>query len=58
MNFSLYSSNWTDMSIKFKKLLFLTMRVNDAENLKMKISTKSMVNMKMFADVRTIILLI
>ncbi|XP_060877188.1 uncharacterized protein LOC132950023 [Metopolophium dirhodum] len=51
MNFALYSSNWTDMSIKFKKLLLLTMRMNDAENLKMKISMNRMVNMEMFADV-------
>eukprot|EP00102_Acyrthosiphon_pisum_P020077 XP_016657287.1 PREDICTED: uncharacterized protein LOC107882832 [Acyrthosiphon pisum] len=51
MNFALYSSNWTDMSIKFKKLLLLTMRMNDAENLKMKISMKRIVNMEMFADV-------
>jgi len=58
MNFALYSSNWTDMSIKFKKLLLLTMRINNAENLKMKISIKRMVNMEMFADVRTTIILI
>jgi len=58
MNFALYSSNWTDMSIKFKKLLLLTMRMNDAENLKMKISMKRMVNMEMFMDVRIIIIMI
>jgi len=58
MNFALYSSNWTDLSIKFKKLLLLIMRMNNAENLKMKISMKRMVNMEMFADVRTIIILI
>ncbi|XP_029342216.1 uncharacterized protein LOC107882832 [Acyrthosiphon pisum] len=58
MNFALYSSNWTDMSIKFKKLLLLTMRMNDAENLKMKISMKRIVNMEMFADVRKINILI
>ncbi|CAI6347606.1 unnamed protein product [Macrosiphum euphorbiae] len=51
MNFALYNSNWTDMSIKFKKLLLLIMRMNNAENLKMKISMKRMVNMEMFADV-------
>jgi len=55
MNFALYSSNWTDMSDKFKKLLLFTMRMNDSENLKMKISMKRMVNMEMFANVRTII---
>lgn len=56
MNFALYSSNWTYMSIKFKKLLLLTMQMNSAENLKMKVSIKKMVNMEMFADVRTTIL--
>lgn len=55
MNFALYSSNWTDMSIKFKKLLLFTMRMNNAENLKMQISMNKMVNMEMFADVRTIL---
>lgn len=54
MNFALYSSNWTNMNIKFKKLLLFTMRVNNAENLKMKISINRLVNMEMFADVRTI----
>jgi len=58
MNFALYSSNWTGMSIKFKKLLLFTMRMNDAENLKMKITKNRMVNMEMFVDVRTIIILI
>lgn len=57
MNFALYSSNWTDMNIKFKKLLLFTMRVNNAENLKMKISINRIVNMKMFADVRTIVVI-
>jgi len=57
MNFALYSSNWTDMNIKFKKLLLFTMRVNNSENLKMKISINRIVNMKMFADVRTIVVI-
>jgi len=57
MNFALYSSNWTDMNIKFKKLLLFTMRVNNAENLKMKISINRIVNMEMFADVRTIVVI-
>ncbi|XP_060834790.1 uncharacterized protein LOC132917852 [Rhopalosiphum padi] len=57
MNFALYSSNWTDMNIKFKKLLLFTMRVNNAENLKMKISINRIVNMEMFSDVRTIIVI-
>jgi len=34
-----------------------TMRVNNAENLKMKISINRIVNMEMFADVRTIIVI-
>ncbi|KAL5239850.1 hypothetical protein ACI65C_007260, partial [Semiaphis heraclei] len=50
MNFALYSSDWTDMSVKFKKLLLCTMRMNDAENLKMKISLQRIVDMEMFAN--------
>lgn len=48
MNFALYNNNWMDMSVKSVTI----------ENLRMKISIKRMVNMEMFADVRTTILLI
>lgn len=51
MNFALYSSNWTQMSIKNRKLILLAMRTNDAEKTKLKISSKKIVNLEMFAYV-------
>lgn len=51
MNFALYSSDWTAMSISYKKMLLFTMRMNDAEKLKLKISLRKIVNLEMFASV-------
>ncbi|XP_029342689.1 uncharacterized protein LOC115033683 [Acyrthosiphon pisum] len=51
MNFALYSSDWTAMSINYKKMLLFTMRMNDAEKLKLKISLRKIVNLEMFASV-------
>lgn len=51
MNFALYSSDWTAMSISYKKMLLFTMRMNDAEKLKQKISLRKIVNLEMFASV-------
>lgn len=56
MNFSLYCSNWTNINIRFKKLILLTMRMNNAEKTTLKVSTKRVVNMEMFASVCIIIL--
>lgn len=52
MNFALYSSDWTQMSIEYRKLLLYTMRMNDAEKTILKISPTRIVNLKMFANVR------
>lgn len=51
MNFALYSSNWTEMVIEYKKLIFLKMQINTAEKLILKISENKIVNLKMFASV-------
>lgn len=56
MNFALYCSDWTKMNIKYKKMLLFTMRMNNAEKLKLKISLNRIVNLEMFASVRTILL--
>lgn len=53
MNFALYSSDWTQMSIEYRKLLLYTMQMNDAEKTILKISPTRIVNLKMFANVRT-----
>lgn len=51
MNFALYCSEWTEMSIDYKNLLLLTMKMNDAEKLKLKVSMGKIVNLEMFASV-------
>jgi len=40
------------MDLKFKKLLLLTMQINDANQITMKVSTKKVVNLQLFASVR------
>jgi len=41
------------MDIKFKKLLLLTMRMNDANNWKIKATPKKIVDLQIFACVLT-----
>lgn len=56
MNFALYSSDWTEASINYKKIILLTMRMNSAEKMKLKISLKRIVNLEMFASVCIILI--
>ncbi|CAH1737132.1 uncharacterized protein LOC114119371 [Aphis gossypii] len=51
VNTSIYSCNWTKMDVKFKKLLFLTMQMNNANNLMIKASPKKIVNQQLFANI-------
>ncbi|XP_025420356.1 odorant receptor 46a-like [Sipha flava] len=51
VNFGLYSSNWTAMSIKFKRTLLATMKMNAAHQRLMKITPISIVNLEMFSKV-------
>lgn len=51
MNFALYSSDWTKLNIKYKKMILLIMRMNSAEKMKLKVSLKKIVNLEMFASV-------
>lgn len=51
MNFALYCSDWTEMSINYKKLMLLTNRMNNAEKLQLKITLKKVVNLELFASV-------
>lgn len=44
------------MNIKYKKLLLFTMRMNDAEHLKLRVTMKYIVNLELFGNVRIIIL--
>ncbi|XP_029346487.1 uncharacterized protein LOC107884817 [Acyrthosiphon pisum] len=51
VNFALYACDWSKMDIKFKKLLLLTMRMNDANNFIIRASPSKVVNLQMFANV-------
>lgn len=51
MNFDLYSSDWTQTNIRFKKLILFAMRMNDSEKTTLKFSLRRVVNMEMFAGV-------
>ncbi|XP_025205093.1 uncharacterized protein LOC112601603 [Melanaphis sacchari] len=51
INFALYNCNWIEMNINFKKLLLFTMKMNNANNFKLNISPKIMVNLKLFTNV-------
>jgi len=53
INFALYSCNWTEMSIKFKKTLLLSMQINNANNIKLKISPNIIVNLQLYTNVCT-----
>jgi len=51
MNFALYSSDWTQMEMKFKKLLLLAMEMNDAHKLDMKLTAELIINLELFTKV-------
>ncbi|XP_060863396.1 uncharacterized protein LOC132939967 [Metopolophium dirhodum] len=51
VNFGLYSSNWTEMDLKFKKTLLMAMTMNSAHRRVMKVSPNSIVNLEMFTGV-------
>ncbi|KAL4119059.1 hypothetical protein QTP88_011928 [Uroleucon formosanum] len=48
VNFGLYSSNWTEMDLKFKKTLLIAMTMNSAHRRVIKMSPNSIVNLEMF----------
>lgn len=51
VNFGIYSCDWTKMDIKFKKLLLLTMKLNNADKLKIKATPNKVVNLQLFSSV-------
>ncbi|KAF0762379.1 Uncharacterized protein FWK35_00012118, partial [Aphis craccivora] len=53
VNLGIYSSNWTNMDLKFKKLLLLAMQMNKANEIMMKASMKKIINFQLFASVLT-----
>lgn len=56
--FALYSSHWTEMDLKCKKLILLTMKMNNAHKQKLKFTQMRIVNLDLFFRVRMLIKLI
>ncbi|XP_025204161.1 odorant receptor 67a [Melanaphis sacchari] len=51
VNFGLYSCNWTGMDIKFKRLLLMSMKMNNTNRLKLKATPDVTINRPFFANV-------
>lgn len=49
--FALYSSNWTAMNLKTKKLILYHMQMNNANNRKLKYTVTKIVNLELFSSV-------
>lgn len=47
----MYSCNWTMMNLKFKKLLLLSMMMDDANQSMFKITPKKVINVQLFTKV-------
>ncbi|CAI6362883.1 unnamed protein product [Macrosiphum euphorbiae] len=48
ITFGLYSSNWTEMDLKLKKLILLTMRMANAQQDKLQFTRTRIINMELF----------
>ncbi|XP_022160523.1 uncharacterized protein LOC111026702 [Myzus persicae] len=53
INSGIYSCDWTKMDVSFKKLLLLTMQMNNANNLVIKASPTKIVDLQLFANIIT-----
>jgi len=51
VNFGIYSCDWTKMDLKFKKLLLVAMKINNADKLKIKSTPNKIVNLQLFSSV-------
>jgi len=53
----MYSCDWASMDLKFKKLLLLSMRMNDADKLMIKVTPTKIINLEFFVKVDNNLLL-
>nr|AQS60751.1 olfactory receptor 37 protein [Acyrthosiphon pisum] len=53
VNFGLYCCDWTKMDLRFKKLLLLATKFNNANTLKIKSTPNKIVNLQLFSSVMT-----
>jgi len=51
INFALYNCNWIEKDITFKKLLLISMKINNSENLKLKATAQIIINLQLFTNV-------
>ncbi|XP_050439123.1 odorant receptor 94a-like [Adelges cooleyi] len=51
INFALYSSDWTNMDSKCRKLILFALRMNNANRLTMRVTETKIVNLEMFKNV-------
>ncbi|XP_060842262.1 odorant receptor 2a-like [Rhopalosiphum padi] len=51
VTYGMYSCDWTSMDLKFKKLLLLSMRMNDADKLMIKATPTKIINLEFFVKV-------
>ncbi|XP_026814358.1 uncharacterized protein LOC113554633 [Rhopalosiphum maidis] len=51
VHFGMYSSNWTSMNLRSKKMLLLSMQLNNANELMIKITPKKIVDPQFFSSV-------
>lgn len=45
------------MNLQFKKIILLTMQMNDTKHLKLKVTTQMVVNLELFTRVRVFIII-
>ncbi|XP_050534460.1 odorant receptor 46a-like isoform X2 [Daktulosphaira vitifoliae] len=50
LQFAIYSTNWTDKSIKLKKMILLAMILNNTNKLKMNITPQKSLNLEVFGS--------
>ncbi|XP_050520079.1 bumetanide-sensitive sodium-(potassium)-chloride cotransporter-like isoform X2 [Daktulosphaira vitifoliae] len=53
MNFAMYSCNWTNKDINFKKSLLLAMNMNNAHNIAIKVTPTKYVNLELFSRIQS-----
>ncbi|XP_060840299.1 uncharacterized protein LOC132921341 [Rhopalosiphum padi] len=51
VNFEMYSCNWTTMNLRSKKMLLLSMQLNNANELTIKITPRRIINLQFFNSV-------
>jgi hypothetical protein len=51
VHFGMYSCNWTSMNLRSKKMLLLSMQLNNANEFMIKLTPRKIVNLQLFNSV-------